>query len=118
MVRKTGGLLLLLLWPSGLLINFSLPDTTEQRHAVVTGAAGYLGRELCAQLLEDHWRVTALVREVSAERAQALAELAKDIGGDFQILSLDLLDDVALQQTMTSLRPSVIFHAGGRVSAL
>lgn len=26
--------------------------------------------------------------QVSAERAQALAELAKDIGGDFQILSL------------------------------
>ena len=27
------------------------------------GAAGYLGRELCAQLLEDNYRVTALVRK-------------------------------------------------------
>ena len=31
---------------------------------MVTGAAGYLGRELCLQLLQN-WQVTALVREAS-----------------------------------------------------
>ena len=38
----------------------------RRRHAVVTGAAGYLGRELCAQLLADNWRVTAIVRQATS----------------------------------------------------
>lgn len=43
---------------------------------MVTGAAGYLGRELCLQLLEN-WRVTALVREASARRGSVGTALAQ-----------------------------------------
>lgn len=107
---------MLLLCPFGALL-FSQPGQVaeKQRHAVVTGAAGYLGRELCAQLLAENWRVTAVVRQASAERSSALVELARSAGslGDLELLSLDLMDEDALTEAIKRLRPSVVFHAGG-----
>ena len=42
---------------------FLASKTSIPVSSLLPGAAGYLGRELCAQLLEDNWRVTALVRK-------------------------------------------------------
>eukprot|EP00438_Fugacium_kawagutii_P027226 Skav214319 [mRNA] locus=scaffold86:15330:18495:+ [translate_table: standard] len=49
----------------------------------------------------------------ASERSSALAELARSLGGDFELLPLDLMDEEALSKAIQTLRPSVIFHAGG-----
>lgn len=57
------------------------------RTALVTGAAGGMGRALCAALLEQGCRVVLVDRD-----EPALAALAQDLGGDTCTLVLDVTD--------------------------
>ena len=61
----------------------------EQKHAVITGAAGGIGRGLVAGLLEEGWHVAALDRD-----AEALAALP----GAAQRAAVDLADEEALAE--------------------
>ncbi len=57
------------------------------RTALVTGAAGGMGRAICAALLEQGCRVVLVDRDEAA-----LAALATDLGGDTCTLALDITD--------------------------
>jgi nucleoside-diphosphate-sugar epimerase len=59
---------------------------------VVTGATGFVGTELCKQLLERGWNVRACVRDTSnARRVEPLLRLAAALPGSLQLVEADLL---------------------------
>ena len=59
---------------------------------LVTGASGFIGRDLCTRLLEDGHSVTAVVRTTALPRATRLAAAATPAGG-LRVLPIDTLDD-------------------------
>lgn len=75
----------------------------SQRHALLTGATGFVGSHLCRHLLAQQWRVTVLVRPGSDT-------------GDLQALSPDVAiavydenaDDLAA--IMAKASPDIVFH--------
>mmetsp|Transcript_6459 Transcript_6459/g.13244 ORF Transcript_6459/g.13244 Transcript_6459/m.13244 type:complete len:378 (+) Transcript_6459:58-1191(+) len=87
---------------------------TSCPRALVTGAAGYIGRELCCQLLEDGWHVTAGVRDLNSSRARTLATLASDLAAAkdlrFRMIPLDLLDGPAIADAFGEETPTAVFH--------
>ena len=52
----------------------------SKRTALVTGATGFIGRHLVSRLVEQGWRVRALVRGDPASRS--LDERAEPVAGD------------------------------------
>ncbi|MGV8834179.1 MAG: NAD-dependent epimerase/dehydratase family protein [Devosia sp.] len=48
-------------------------------HVVVTGAAGFVGGALCAELVRRHWTVTGLVRRVPAQKIAGIRYVAADL---------------------------------------
>ncbi|SOD98809.1 NAD-dependent epimerase/dehydratase family protein [Caenispirillum bisanense] len=62
------------------------------RRVVVTGAAGFVGRALCARLAADGWQVTALVRRPSPDLP---AGVAARVVGDLAAPDADLAALVA-----------------------
>lgn len=63
------------------------------RTALVTGAAGGMGRAICAALLAQGYRVALVDRDEAA-----LAALAADLGGDTCTLALDVTDAARVDQ--------------------
>ena len=60
--------------------------------AVVTGGAGYVGTELCKQLLERGWTVRSTVRDACAsQRVGHLKRLEAALPGTLQLFEADLL---------------------------
>ena len=60
--------------------------------AVVTGGAGFVGTELCKQLLERGWTVRATVRDACAsQRVGHLKRLEAALPGTLQLFEADLL---------------------------
>lgn len=72
----------------------------REKHAVVTGAAGGLGRALCDELLKAGARVTAL--DIDAAALQSLA--ASDDSGRWRGRSLDITDAAACGEAFERLR--------------
>lgn len=48
-------------------------------HVVVTGAAGFVGSALCAELVRRHWTVTGLVRRVPAHQIAGVRYVTADL---------------------------------------
>src|SRR4051794_20432529 len=73
------------------------------RSAVVFGAAGFVGRNICAALDADGWSVTAVVRDPSAELPFA------------RVLKLDVIraDLSTLIRALVTLRPAFVVNAAG-----
>jgi nucleoside-diphosphate-sugar epimerase len=69
------------------------------RHALVTGATGFLGGRLCSTLQTEGWQVTALLRPTS-DASRLPADVATAELGDTPEL-IDVLDRI---------RPTVTFH--------
>jgi dihydroflavonol-4-reductase len=78
------------------------------RHALVTGASGFVGGWLCEFLLRSGYRVSALVRNPSAA-----AHLAKC---DLEMIQGDLHDREALTSAVAKV--DTVFHVAGLVRAL
>jgi len=77
--------------------------------ALVTGATGFVGRNLCAYLVESGWLVTALHREESsAETLTALTNLG------VQTYGYSRFTDIS--QIVDSGQPDVVFHLAAHFS--
>lgn len=70
--------------------------------ALVTGAAGFVGRHLTRHLLSCGHHVFALVHPSEYE--------SRGAERDIEFLSADLLDDVTLSDCVTRAEPDVIYH--------
>ncbi|WP_171230329.1 SDR family NAD(P)-dependent oxidoreductase [Ruegeria sp. HKCCA4008] len=72
--------------------------------AVVTGAAGGMGKAICRQLRADGFHVVGL--DLNEE---GLGELATEFGRDFKSISVDLTDSMAIAQTFDGIKSA---HGG------
>ncbi|MFZ5524128.1 MAG: UDP-glucose 4-epimerase family protein [Pseudomonadota bacterium] len=59
--------------------NMSMPESTQ---ALITGANGFVGRALCAELLRQGWRVRAAVRSSAKMPEEVEVVAVGDIDGD------------------------------------
>ena len=75
------------------------------RHAVVTGAAGFIGSTLTDRLLEDGWRVTGY-DNFSTGLPEFLAEARHHAG--FALIEGDVLDRAALNRAVCG--ADMVFH--------
>ncbi|HEV3001221.1 MAG TPA: NAD-dependent epimerase/dehydratase family protein [Solirubrobacteraceae bacterium] len=74
------------------------------RRALVTGAGGFIGANLCRRLLRDGHAVHAVVRP-GGDRWRLAA-----IGGEIAVHEVDLLDAAALRAALGAARPDWLFH--------
>ncbi len=77
------------------------------RRAFVTGATGFVGKALCAELIRDNWQVTALVRTPAA--AQSLNALGVTLTPG------DILDSASLSTAIPA-GVDTVFHVAGDTS--
>ena len=80
------------------------PDLRDARVGV-TGAAGFVGANLCRKLLAAGAEVHALVRPRSDRHRLT------DLESRLRVAAVDLCDRVALQATLQAVRPEIVFHA-------
>jgi nucleoside-diphosphate-sugar epimerase len=78
---------------------------TRAPRAVVTGATGYVGRALVPHLLEDGWRVRALVQPGTEEDVPHPDRV--------EVVHGDLLDQEAVEECVAG--ADVVFHLAGQV---
>jgi UDP-glucose 4-epimerase len=76
-----------------------------ETRALVTGASGFLGAHLCRRLLAERAEVHAVSRAARA-------------GGDgIHWWQCDMVDAVAVQELVSRVKPDVVYHFGGMVTA-
>ena len=75
------------------------------RHAVVTGAAGFIGSNLVDRLLADGWRVTGY-DNLSTGLAEFVAPAREH--GAFELVEGDLLDRATLERAVAG--ADIVFH--------
>lgn len=80
---------------------------SQNRHALVTGGAGFIGRPLVCRLMDDGWSVTVL-DDFSAGTLN-LASAAFD-KRPVEIVEADVAAREAVQEVIRRTRPSVVFH--------
>lgn len=80
--------------------------TANDKTILVTGATGRQGGAVAARLLADGWKVRALTRDASSERARALAESGVDI------VTGDLDDRASLDVAVAGAWGVFSVHAG------
>jgi UDP-glucose 4-epimerase len=80
---------------------------------LVTGAAGFIGSNLCARLLADGHRVIG-VDDLSTGRLENLAPARAAGGGRFQFDNLDVTTD-AFDALVARMRPRTIVHLAAQV---
>jgi len=80
--------------------------STDQPHAVVTGATSGIGAAITARLLAQGWRVTGLSRSPPASPPAGYTHRA-----------VDLLDPAATGAALAGLAPFALVHAAGLMRA-
>lgn len=81
--------------------------TPTRRSAMVTGAAGFLGRHLVQRLVDDGWSVIAFCRE--GDRVDLMP-------GEAQVRMGDLLDRSSLTDALGERPAPVVFHLAGNTT--
>ena len=82
-------------------------------HALITGASGFIGRNLARELLASSWAVTALVRASSD-----LQSLEAEIGDLKQIDVIEIPDNLAdCIKVIEQAHPDTVFHLAAMGSA-
>jgi len=84
--------------------------TKPLRHVIITGGAGFIGSQISARLLKEKTRVTILTRNVSAPRAQALAQQG------CKVVACDLADEYRIPRPDTLDPADALFHFAADVS--
>jgi nucleoside-diphosphate-sugar epimerase len=84
-----------------------MSESLSDARALVTGASGFLGTHLCRRLLAEHAEVHAVSRSGSSDHA----------GLALRWWQCDTVDAAAVGDLIGRLRPDVIFHFGGLVTA-
>ena len=79
-----------------------------KKHAFVTGASGFLGRNLVEELARRGWEMTALC--LPAEKAESLKR------PEVQIVTGNLTDLVSLVAAMPT-APDAVFHLAANTSS-
>ena len=79
----------------------------RKARALVTGASGFLGSHLCRRLLRDGAEVHAVAR----------APRTGDAGGGLHWWQCDAVDGAAVRDLIARVKPDVVFHFGGMVTA-
>ncbi|WP_116473412.1 acetoacetyl-CoA reductase [Zobellella maritima] len=86
---------------------------TQKKIALVTGAAGGIGTEICRQLANNGFRVVATHRPGKAEQAQAWLQEQNLADQDIKLLALDVADHEGVSQALGEL-----LKAEGRIDVL
>src|SRR5947208_1776847 len=72
---------------------------------LVTGASGFLGREVCAELARRNHEVVAMVRRTGSEPAGTRAARA------------DMTDPASLRQAVEAERPDCVVHCAAEIGS-
>jgi FlaA1/EpsC-like NDP-sugar epimerase len=84
----------------------------EDRTALVTGAGGSIGSELCRQIAAFHPRRLLLVEQSEVQLFQIEQQLIKLGYGDIIVpIIADILDQPRMRAVLRWYKPAVIFHA-------
>lgn len=86
---------------------------TQKKIALVTGAAGGIGTEVCRQLANNGFKVVATHRPGKAEQAQAWLQEQELADKDIKLLALDVADHEGVSQALGEL-----LKAEGRIDVL
>lgn len=74
-------------------------NTSEEKHAIVTGGSRGIGRAIVVRLLKDGYRVWYLSRTI-AEQAEDLASIAEQYQQSVTWIACDIADRTSLEQAM------------------
>jgi dTDP-glucose 4,6-dehydratase len=85
----------------------------NNRRALVTGAAGFVGSHLVEELIEQGYRVRCFVRYTSTNTRGYLADLPAEKLAEVEIVAGDLRDSEAIRQAAQG--TDVIFHLAALV---
>ena len=86
---------------------------TKGRHALVTGAGGFVGSHLVERLVADGESVRAFVRYTSTGRAGWLDSLEPDTRAAIEVVSGDVRDDQAVRAAMNGI--DTVYHLAALV---
>lgn len=86
------------------------------RHALVTGAGQHTGREFAMGLAQAGASVS--VNDVVRDKAEAVCEEIRVLGGTADPLVFDITDLAACQDALGSTRPDIVVHNVGGVDAI
>ncbi|GAA3527624.1 acetoacetyl-CoA reductase [Zobellella aerophila] len=86
---------------------------TQKKVALVTGAAGGIGTEVCRQLVNNGFKVVATHRPGKAEQAQAWLQEQNLADKDIKLLALDVANHEGVSQALGEL-----LKAEGRIDVL
>jgi NAD dependent epimerase/dehydratase len=83
-------------------------------HALVTGAAGFIGSHLVERLVRDGWMVRAFVHYNAANYRHNLERLAPEIRGALEVVAGDIADPFSVNHAVAG--QDVVFHLASLIA--
>jgi len=76
---------------------------------LITGAGGFCGQHACRRFAAGGYAVTAVLRDASAAKAEALA----GIGAELELEGCDLTNRQEVERLIARVRPDLVLHLAG-----